>query len=118
MLGIGIIAAMDIGAGWRCLGVLLWLLSSGRELFVITSGYKRFRCIRIYETGELQLLDANGNWCNAKALSGSIVLRRFAWLRLAPQGGRPYAELLCRERSESEAWRRFQVIWRHLGARA
>ncbi len=116
VIGLAIISAMDLARCWRLAAALAWCVASAHELFVITSGYKRFRGLRIYETGDIELLGADGRWCAAKALSGSVVLQRIAWLRLAPEKGRAYAEIVRGNSAEDEAWRRFQVIWRHLGA--
>jgi hypothetical protein len=115
LIGLGIIGTMSLAPSWRLGAALVWCLVSVRELFVITSGYKRFCGLRIYETGAIELLGADGRCCTAKTLPGSVVLRRIAWLRLAPEKGRPYAELVRENSAEDEAWRRFQVIWRHLG---
>lgn len=116
LIGLAIIAAMNLAPPWRLAAALAWCAVSASELFVITSGYKRFSSLRIYETGDIELLDTRGRWCTATVLSGSVVLRRIAWLRLAPETGRPYAEIVRGNPAENEAWRRFQVIWRHLGA--
>ena len=113
VLGELVIFSLDLGLEWRLAGALLWALSAARELYVITDRYKRFRRVRIDATGEVTLQDSDGEWCSAKLLSGSIVLARFAWLRLAPEQGLSYPEPLRGDASENEAWRRFQVIWRH-----
>ncbi len=115
-LGVIAILAMNADIRWRSVAALLWTLSAVRELCVITHGYKRFRRLRIYATGEVDLQGSDGKWCSAKILSGSVVLSRIAWLRLAPERGGHCAELVRGRSSESDAWRRFQVIWRHLGA--
>lgn len=110
------IFCMDLDICWRGVAASLWTLAAAREVCVITLGYKRYQRLRIYETGEVDLQRSDGQWCSAKLLSGSVVLSRIAWLRLAPEGGGHHAELLRGGSAESDAWRRFQVIWRHLGA--
>jgi hypothetical protein len=110
-----IIFSMSALHGWRWLGVSCWLAMTGVELRDIAAGYKRFTKIRIDDGGVVALQDAGGSWVPARLLHGSIVLPRLAWLRLRAANGCRYGELLRCDPRQSEAWRRLQVLWRHLG---
>ena len=57
-----------------------------------------------------------GIWERLELLPGSVVTSGWAWLRLGEAGGPDYAELLRGDMRQSHDWRRFQVIWRHIGA--
>lgn len=46
-------------------------------------------------------------------LPGSVVLERWAWLRLRFEDGLAHGELLRRASAGREAWRRLNLIWRH-----
>lgn len=114
--GLVILAGMDLERRWTAAAAMIWLLASGWQLFVITSGYKQIRCLRIFGSGAVELEVPGGGWLAAKLLPGSIVLDHLAWLRIVTAEGCQHRELVRRKSSENEAWRRLQVIWRHLGA--
>jgi len=116
-IGVLVVVTLDVGALWRCLAVLAWIGWSARELRVIADGYKRFGRIRIDSEGNVELLIGEGDWVAARLLSGSVVLEKYAWLRIKPRNGRRYAEFIRGDTREDETWRRLQVIWRHLGGR-
>ena len=84
---------------------------------VIADGYKRFGRIRVDFEGNLELLVGAVDWVPARLLSGSVVLEKYAWLFIKPRNGCRYAELVRGDSLENQAWRRLQVIWRHLGRR-
>jgi hypothetical protein len=116
-IGILVIATLDIGIFWRCLAVPAWIGWSAREMRVIADGYKRFGRIRVDFEGNLELLVGAVDWVPARLLSGSVVLEKYAWLFIKPRNGCRYAELVRGDSLENQAWRRLQVIWRHLGRR-
>jgi len=116
-IGLLLVAMLDIGALWRCLVSLAWICRSVRELWVIAGGYMRCKRIRIDSAGTVELLIGDVGWVPARLLAGSVVLDGIAWLRIESGNGRRYAELVRGDLHEDEAWRRLQVIWRHLGAR-
>ena len=52
----------------------------------------------------------------AAAVTGSLLLRRTAWIRIQSERGEVFAELLRGKCRRSVNWRRLHVIWRHIGA--
>lgn len=113
--GAGLTWTWHLPVWWRLLAAACWLLSCGVELQRIARGYRRYRRIRVVSDGSVELLIAGGPWVAASVRPGTVVLQRIAWLRLAVRGGPGLAELVRGEPGENEAWRRFQVAWRHLG---
>ncbi len=65
--------------------------------------------------GSLRVFGANGGWYTARLATGTVVLRRYAWIRCRMEPGRYCAELLRGNCRKSDDWRRLQVIWRHIG---
>ncbi len=116
IVGTGVCLAMPLAWEWRLAAGCLWAFVSERELRVIANGHKRYQGIRIDENGTTALLTRDGDWLPATLLAGSIVLPSLAWLRFKDHEGRHRAELLACKCPENKAWRRLQVIWRHLGA--
>ena len=116
--GLIAIATMTAAASVKLLLTAALALSGIVELVVITRGNMRCERLRIEAGGTLQVYDRSGACRLARLESGSLVLRRLAWLRFRTTDGRRHAELLCRGRAQSHEWRRLQVIWRHLGAAA
>ena len=116
LVGAAICLALPIAWKWRLAASCLWMLISERELRVIAGGYKRYKGFRIDANGAVALLTRDGDWLPASLLAGSIVLPSLAWLRFKDQDGHHRAELIACKCPENKAWRRLQVIWRHLGA--
>lgn len=116
LVGMPILVAIDMDQRWTFLAGCIWLIASSRQLIVITFGYKRYRRLRIYGSGDAELQNRDGDWRPAKLLPGSIVLDKLAWLRFVAPDGSQHREFVRRRSAECEAWRRLQVIWRHLGA--
>lgn len=113
--GIVVIALLPLALHRRLLAVLVWTLVTGREVWALAKAYQRCERIRLDAQGGVELLLYTGDWITARLLPGSVVLANLAWLRFsAPETGR-FAELVRGNLPENEAWRRFQVIWRHLG---
>lgn len=116
LAGAAVLLAMPVAWKWRLAACCLWILVSGRELSHIASGYKHYQGIRIDSNGDTALLTQDGERLPVQLLAGSIVLPSLAWLRFKDQRGRRRAELIACKCPENKAWRRLQVIWRHLGA--
>ncbi len=114
--GAGVCLSMPLPWEWRLAASSLWVLVSERELRAIANGYKRYKGIRLDANGDAALLTCGGEWWPATLLAGSLVLPPLAWLRFKDRDGRQQVELIARKCSENKAWRRLQVIWRHLGA--
>jgi hypothetical protein len=116
VVGLATILALSMPPVWRAFAALLWLIMNGRELVLIAKGYKQCRRIRIGHDGDVELLGRDGSWMPATLVSGSVVLRQYAWLRFETREGLRFAEPVRAKNAQSEGWRRLQVIWRHLGA--
>ncbi len=113
---IGIVLTMSLGALPR-FGlslVCLWLGSA--ELARLHRGFAACTAIRLTSDGSAGIESGDGSWAPARLESGSIVLRRLAWLRLRTDDGRLVTELLRGDARHCHDWRRLQVIWRHFGA--
>ncbi len=115
-LGVLLIAVLPVAALLRAGIAAGWLLYVGRDLAGFQRAWRRYRCVAVDGELGLRLLDAGGNWHSAEVLPGSVVLRRFAWLRIRDDAGVVFAEPLEGRCRESPQWRRLQVIWRHIGA--
>ena len=96
-----------IGVSWGGLTLL--------RLVQLARTYAQNGILRIRGDGGVEIEAPGGRRVAATLQPGSLVLQRYAWLRLQPDSGRPYAELLQGDLRENEDWRRFQVIWRHFG---
>jgi hypothetical protein len=115
-IGTGVCLAMPLAWEWCLAASCLWVFISAAELRVIAQGNKQYRGFRIDATGTAALLTQDGDWLPATLLAGSIVLPSLAWLRFKDHEGRHRSELIACNCPENKAWRRLQVIWRHLGA--
>ncbi len=116
VVGLATILALSMPPVWRAFAALVWLIMNGQELVLIAKGYKRCRRIRIGHGGDVELLGPDGSWMPATLVSGSVVLRKYAWLRFKTREGQRCAELVRAKSTQNKEWRRLQVIWRHLGA--
>ncbi len=107
---------LPVGIAWKVLWLSLWVASGARDLWLIASGYKRCSRLRLHHDGNVQAWSPDGHCAAARLSAGSLVTTGFAWLRVELAGGRRLGLLVRRNASEIKAWRRLQVIWRHLGA--
>ena len=90
-----------------------WTIWSGRELLTHWRVYGRWSVLTLHANGETELSGRQES-CAAQVLPGSIVLADLAWLRIRAESGEIWGELVAADPRESEEWRRFQVIFRHL----
>ena len=116
LAGLVFVALLAVSTGLKGLVALTWVGLCGYEWLAFRRGYTGNRALRIAAGGSVERQCHDGTWQPARLCAGSLVLTRFAWLRVAPHGARPYAELVSAAGHESENWRRLQVIWRHIGA--
>lgn len=93
-----------------------WLLYGSHRLVSLVAAYGSCRRIRVDSDGSLWIEAADGSLRAGRIGSGSIVLARIAWLRVVTDDRFVAGELLRGNGRECDAWRRFQVIWRHLGS--
>ena len=92
-----------------------WLSFCVREFILLRRGFALCCRIRIMADGALRVLGPDGNWRVARLASGTVVLRRYAWIRCRIEAGQYCAELVRGNCRQSHDWRRLQVIWRHVG---
>ena len=113
--GIAAIATLPLSLSARMATALTWCVASVWELWRIGTGWADCRALRIFGDGQIRVRGGGDEWVRARLLPGSVLLRRWAWIRVRREDGPVFAELLrgsCRIRHD---WRRLQVIWRHVG---
>jgi hypothetical protein len=114
-IGAMVIAGLDLGGPERLAAAVVWLTINLRELWTLGRAYGSFGPILIHADGEVELSCRSGGRVCASLLGGSVILWQLAWLRFRVEDGRRHAELLRRNADSGEAWRRLQVLARHLG---
>ena len=115
-IGIVLILKLPLHPAILATGTIAWLLLCASELRNLARGFQRCRLLRVTANGAIRLLDANGDWRAAELLPGSLLLRRIGWIRVSDSAGRTSVEPVRGHCRESQDWRRFQVIWRHIGS--
>ncbi|MCO4810697.1 MAG: hypothetical protein KC572_03790 [Gammaproteobacteria bacterium] len=100
----------------RLAACLLWVGSAARDHWQLQRGWADCLALRFTASGELSVLGADQTWRAARRQSGSVLLRKFGWIRLRDHRGLVFGELLFGDDRASPDWRRLQVIWRHVGA--
>jgi hypothetical protein len=116
IVGVLLILRLPVTAGCKSAIAVFWLALNAYEWFSYRLAYARAGILRIDAGGRVERHGDDGAWQVHALRAGSVVLPRLAWLRLSAPGGLRYSELLCGDARESDDWRRFQVIWRHVGA--
>ena len=114
--GLVLVILLAVAIPVKGLLAITWIGLCGYEWLALWRGYATGGKLRIAAGGRVERQRGDGTWEPASLCAGSVVLPRIAWLRVVPQRGRPYAELVCSGNHGSEDWRRLQVIWRHIGA--
>ena len=104
MLPVTVALKAALAAGWMLAGIL--------ELAAFCRGMARIYRIRIRGDGSVLAVGRSGTSHALLLLPGSVVLDRFAWLRLRFDDGLRCGELLSGDGAENEQWRRLLVIWR------
>lgn len=114
--GIAVILWMPVLL-WQTLALqVTWCLFSASELYRTWRCYKSASAYLVYADGTVDILAYDGSRKSGVYASGSIAGRRIAWLRVRRADGRMVSEFIARKTQESEEWRRFQVICRHVPA--
>ncbi len=96
----------------RFLLLVLWLGDCGWALRRLQQGWHPAGRLRLTSGGGVQVVTDGELPLTVCLRTGSVVTRRFAWLRFAPPGGPVRAELFLAAYSESRAWQGFQLVWR------
>jgi hypothetical protein len=115
-LGLLLILELPIAGCYKVLIAVVWLGLSAFEWLSNRRAYAQNGILRIDAEGRVEWWDDDAGRRELGLRPGSVVLSRLAWLRLSAGDGLRYAELLRGDARESDDWRRFQVIWRHVGA--
>ncbi len=114
-LGALIIIWLPTSLMGRVPGLIGWFYWSGRELLTYWKVYARWSVFSVAADGTIDVY-GEGRHVAARVLPGSLVLAELAWLRIRADNGDQWGELIAGNHRESEEWRRFQVIFRHLNA--
>lgn len=114
--GLILILTLDLDTTIRVVGCVVWFVAGRYEIVAIERGFESCNGVRLSADGEFAILNNDQEWLPVTLLTGSIVLRNYAWLRLQAENGEKFVELLRGNARQSEDWRRLQVIWRHIGA--
>ena len=115
LLGALIIIWLPTSLTARVPGLIGWFYWSGRELLTYWKVYARWSVFKVAADGTIDV-QGEGRHATARVLPGSLVLAELAWLRMRADNGDQWGELIAGNHRESEEWRRFQVIFRHLNA--
>lgn len=112
LAGGALIVALPVAPAWSGACLVLWAVLSGLELKASVTGMTRIERLRLDAGGQLVALSRDGAAEALTLLSGSMVLARFAWLRVRFADGSSYGELLLAAGCPADEWRRLQLIWR------
>jgi hypothetical protein len=110
LAGFFLIAGLDIGAAWRLLLAVCWCADGVISLSRFRRAASKLVAIRI-GPGGLEILRRDGLRTGARLLSGTTVMRRLAWLRMAGADGIRYQELIRAKRTDPAEWHRLQLVW-------
>jgi hypothetical protein len=100
----------------RIAASLSWCGLAAIELLRLHRSTRSCTAFRILGDGTAAVRARDGDWRPATLMAGSILLRRYGWLRLRTPGGRVIMQPVRGSVRDSRDWRRLQVIWRHVGA--
>lgn len=111
----GTLAILTLPLDWilRAPLALIWLLDGWRELGSLKRGAARLHGLRLDASGTVRGITPDGRIECLELLSGSLVLKRLAWLRLRFPDGLAYGEFLRGDPGHDPQWRRLGLIWRH-----
>lgn len=113
LIGGLVIGLLPISAAGKAIAAASWFCWTGRELLTYWRVYARWFAYRLSADGQAQVC-SGGEQCTVRVMPGSIVLAEVAWLRLQAENGDSWGELVAGKHRQSEEWRRFQLIFRHL----
>ena len=109
--GVVLILHFPLAPVWRGLIIVAWVADVCVEMARIIAGAARVRLLRLDETGHIMAEGPEGSMLDLTLMTGSLVLRRFAWLRLRFPDNSYYAELICGDPARDQQWQRLQLIW-------
>ena len=114
----GVLAILVVPASWfvRAIAALAWVAIGARELIYLHGKWRTYTAIRVMADGAVSVRHPAGEWDDARLLPGSVLLKKYAWIRLQLAGGQVVAEPLKGARRDDRDWRRLHVLWPHIGA--
>ena len=112
LVGVVLILQMPVNPIFRLAMTMLWLAYNKYELCDVTRRSANVARIEINQHGKLWVTDPAGQRRPAELLRGSVVLARYAWIRIRFEDGRKYGELMSGNAVENKQWHRFQLIWK------
>ena len=110
--GFALIIHMPLSAIFRLVLLTSWLAYSCFELWSLARTSARVTRIGISQLGEVWVVDSAGQRLPVALLRGSMVVARFAWIRIRFGDGRKYTELVGGNAVKDRQWHRFQLIWK------
>lgn len=113
----GVLLLFQTRLGWIAESILAAIYCA-----VTVREWRRFKCrlsgvdrLRIHADGSIDIR-RRGEWIAGRLAAGSLLLGSTVWLRVTGEGGSTRIDCLCRQNSSGQlAWRRFLVIYRHIG---
>ena len=112
LAGLFLLLTLPVSGALKAALAACWLLAGSLELAAFSRGMARIYRIRIRGDGRVLAVGRSGTSHALLLLPGSVVLDRFAWLRVRFDDGLRCGELLTGDGAENEQWRRLLVIWR------
>jgi hypothetical protein len=114
--GLLILAVLPVAVPWKWLLALGFTALSAAELAILFRAYRDCVALTLHADGSVEIEGPDGGHRKARLLPGSVVLRKWAWLRIQSPAAPAWAEPVMPGTQDREQWRRFQVICRHLTA--
>ncbi|MFQ5982281.1 MAG: hypothetical protein ACE5KS_02790 [Woeseiaceae bacterium] len=109
--GIALIIRLPVSPWIRAGLCVVWIASQLFEIRRLARGARRVKLIRLDLSGAT-VVNRHDREEPARIMSGSVVLRRVAWLRLKLADGQKCGELLLANPANHQQWRHLQVLWR------
>jgi hypothetical protein len=110
LAGLWLIAGPDFPLVWRLALAGCWCADAAFALVRFRSAACDLELIRVCP-GSITVLGPSGLSDDAWLLTGSIVMRRVAWLRLASAGGKRSQVLFLARWTDPGEWHRLQLVW-------
>ncbi|MDX1506771.1 MAG: hypothetical protein R3358_00735 [Woeseiaceae bacterium] len=114
--GVVVLTVLPLSRPLAVAGSVAWIFRVSRELAALWRVYGRLVGYRLFAGGDITVYTDAGPGLDGRVAPGTLVTRRWAWLRVVTSDGRAWAELVAGDAAGSQQWRRFQVIFRHLPA--
>ncbi len=114
LLGTLAIALATVPAWLRLPSLAAWIAVSRCEINALRRGWQRCDGVRFHAGGDVEVLVPGDGWRPGALADGSVLLRRFGWIRLVADDGTRIHELVRGSCREDRHWRRLHVIWRHV----